>query len=47
MPKPKKQYIKVKTSTYDVYIRIKSLALSEEEKQELAKYVEKIINEKG
>lgn len=41
----KSNTIKVRLSTYETLLKIKSLHLSEEEKKELASVVEKIVNE--
>lgn len=47
MSKKKVETIKVKSSTYELFLRIKSLGLTEDEKKELAEYVEGVVNEKG
>ena len=39
--------ITVKASTYEAFLKIKALGLSEDEKKELAEYVEGVVNEKG
>lgn len=45
--KNKPETITVRVSTYEAFLRIKSLGLTDEEKKELAKYVESVVNEKG
>lgn len=47
MSKKKVETIKVKLSTYEAFLRIKSLGLTEDEKKELSKFVEQILNKKG
>ena len=47
MPKKNKvETITVRVSTYEAFLRIKSLGLTEDEKKELAKYVESVVNRK-
>ena len=43
--KNKPETITVRVSTYEAFLRIKSLGLTEDEKKELAKYVESVVND--